>query len=128
MRWLVWSIYIVLLTAALVTPYPAHAAHSVFPDPDEQFTAAKTVHITMYALFAIMSGWVRIAASRRWLLLVVMSVHACLTEFVQTYVPERYGTWQDVAINHCGLYLGLILSWRWWSESPAVARREDNSP
>ena len=50
------------------------------------------------------------------MLLLALSAHACLTEVIQRYVPERHGCWEDAALNHVGLYLGVIVAWRWWSE------------
>ncbi len=114
MRWAVWSAYLLLLSAALLTPHPAHLAHDLFPADDARFAAAKSLHLGTFAFLAVLTGWLRPPPPRRWLLLLVLSLYACGTEFLQQFVPSRSGTWQDVTINHTGLYLGVLLSWRWW--------------
>ena len=54
------------------------------------------------------------AGHRRWLLVAFLSLHGMATEYVQTFVPDRYGSWTDVGIDHIGIALGLALSRKWW--------------
>jgi hypothetical protein len=114
MRWVVWSVYALVLTALLTTPYPVRAAHAVLPSAEAKFTAGKSLHLAGYAAFAALSGGLPVPSRGRWLLLAALSLHACGTEVVQHLVPSRSGAWQDVMLNHTGLYLGVLLSWAWW--------------
>jgi VanZ family protein len=115
LRRAVWLVYLVAWTAALVTPYPVAASEATLPE-DAQFPAAKLLHVAAYAGLCVLTGWQRFASRWRPVLLLGLSAHAALTEVIQLYVPARHGCWQDAALNHVGLYLGVILAWRWWSE------------
>src|SRR5947208_3570840 len=101
-RRVVWLVYAVLWTTALVTPQPAEASEAALP-PDAQFPAAKSLHIAAYALLCALTGWQRFAPRWRPLLLLALSAHAAVTEVIQLYVPHRHGCWEDVALNHVGL-------------------------
>jgi VanZ family protein len=112
----VWLAYLVLWTAALVTPQPAQASAATLPE-EARFPAAKTLHVCAYALLCVLTAWQRFLTPRwRPLVLLALSCHAALTEVIQLYVPLRHGSLQDVAIDHVGLYLGVVLAWRWWRE------------
>jgi VanZ family protein len=116
LRRAVWLVYAVLWTAALTTPWPAEASEAVLPE-ESQFTVGKSLHVCAYALLCALTGWQRFLTPRwRPLLLLALSAHAALTEVAQLYVPHRHGCWEDVALNHIGLYLGVVLAWRWWRE------------
>ena len=112
----VWLVYLVLWTAALTTPQPAKVSAATLP-ADTQFGAAKSLHVCAYALLCALTAWQRLLTPRwRPLLLLALSGHAVLTEVVQLYVPLRHGCWEDVALDHIGLYLGVVVAWRWWRE------------
>jgi VanZ family protein len=115
LRRVVWLVYVVLWTMALVTPQPAEMSEETLP-ADAQFPAAKSLHILAYGLLCALTGWQRFAPRWRPLLLLALSAHAAGTEVIQLYVPHRHGCWEDVAINHIGLYLGVVASWRWWRD------------
>ncbi len=116
LRRAVWFVYLVIWTAALITPQPAQASAATLPE-EAQFPAAKTLHVCAYALLCALTGWQRFLAPRwRPLLLLALSSHAVLTEVIPLYVPQRHGCWEDVALDHIGLYLGVVLAWRWWRE------------
>ena len=116
LRRAVWLAYLVLWTAALTTPQPAQASAATLP-ADAQYPAAKSLHIAAYALLSALTAWQRFLTPRwRPLLLLALSSHAVLTEVIQLYVPHRHGCWEDVALDHIGLYLGVVLAWRWWRE------------
>ncbi len=118
-RWAVWSLYLLAWSAALLTPHPMGAARALLPS-DLRFLAAKALHVSAYALLAILTGWLRAGPRSRWLLLALLSGHAFATEFGQRFVALRTGSWRDVGLNHLGLLLGVALTWYWW-RSPAQA-------
>src|SRR5260370_22271299 len=112
LRGLIWFVYTVAWTTALLTPQPAQILHTVL-DQENAFQASKTLHVSAYALFAILSGWLQAPLRwRRWLV-AFLSAHALATEFLQRYVPERCPSWGDVGWDHIGIVLGLIVIWGW---------------
>jgi len=113
LRWLIWSVFVVLWTIALLTPKPVEIGQEVLPE-EAQFPVGKTLHVGAYAFLVLLSAWLPVSAPGRWLLLLFLSAHACGTEFFQQYVPGRSGSWEDVGFNHVGLCLGIVLSWKWW--------------
>jgi VanZ family protein len=116
LRRAVWLAYLVFWTAALVTPQPVQASEATLPEP-ARWPVGKSLHVGAYALLCVLTAWQRFLAPRwRPLLLLALSAHACLTEVIQLYVPLRSGRWEDVALDHIGLYLGVVLAWRWWRE------------
>jgi VanZ family protein len=117
LRWMVWIAYVAVWTVALLTPNPVAIAHAVLPH-EAVFTTAKTLHICAYAMGVVLSGWLQVTSRFRWALLVFISVHAMGTEFLQQYVPTRTGSVRDVILDHIGIILGLILSWKWWWTRP----------
>jgi VanZ family protein len=112
-RWALWSLCVAAWTALLVTTAPVHVMDQVLP-ATATFPVAKTGHVVGYAFLTVLSAWLRVRGDRRWLLLAFLSLHGMATEYVQTFVPERHGSWVDVGIDHLGIALGLMLSWKWW--------------
>jgi VanZ family protein len=102
-RWTLWMLCVAVWTLMLVTPQPAKIMQDVLP-----------AHVLSYAFLTVLAAWLRVRGDRRWLLLVFLSLHGMATEYVQTHVPGRSGSWRDVGIDHIGILLGLALSWRWW--------------
>jgi VanZ family protein len=112
-RWLLWAFFQVVWTAALLTTEPVHVAQAILPPP-VIFPAAKLLHVSAYALLAVLSGWLFLSARWRWVLLVFMCFHAFGTEFLQQFVPERGPSFWDVGIDHIGIAIGLTISCKWW--------------
>jgi len=121
LRWLLWALYLLCWSAALLTPQPVRAADALLPE-QALFSSFKVVHVSAYAGLAILTGWLPVRLRQRWLLLLVVSAHAFGTEFFQQFVPERYASWEDVGLDHLGIALGLALSWRWWRPPTPLER------
>ena len=119
-RWAVWSLYLAAWSAALLTPHPMGVARALLPS-DLRFLAAKALHVSAYALLAILTGWLRAGPRGRWLLLALLSGHAFATEFGQRFVALRSASWRDVGLNHLGLLLGVALTCSWWRSSARAA-------
>jgi hypothetical protein len=115
-RWLIWFAVVVSWTIALLTTAPVDVAHAVLAR-EMIFPASKLLHVVVYAMLAVLSGWLRVSFRFRWLLLVFMSLHAMGTEFCQQFIPERGPSLWDVGIDHIGIFLGLAISWKWWWNS-----------
>jgi VanZ family protein len=106
-------VVVVAWTIALLTTEPVHVAEAVLAKP-MLFPASKFLHVSAYALLAVLSGWLQVSFRFRWLLLVFLSLHAVGTEYFQQFVPERFPSLRDVGIDHIGIVLGLAVSWKWW--------------
>jgi hypothetical protein len=119
-RWLAWVGYLLAWSLALLTPYPVYLSAWLLPEGLPQFLAAKGLHVTAYAVLAVLTGWLRAPTWLRPLLLLALSAHALGTEGLQYFVYLRHPSWRDVALNHIGLMLGLALSWGWWHARQAV--------
>jgi VanZ family protein len=130
-RWIVWLTYLLAWTWALLVPNPAELAETwIRPEPSrtpsewrlrDQLSSVvlsanfpKLLHVVAYAIFAILSGWLRSPQWYRVPLLLILSVHALGTEFAQSFEPTRHASWRDVGLDHLGIGLGLLLSWKWW--------------
>lgn len=121
-RWLIWSVFLVVWTVGLLYPSPP-SLH----DLDEmispfRYAVAKTVHVTAYAVLAILTGWLRVAPRYRWLMMFVIMAHATATEMGQwvsnevLHISMRSGELYDVAYDNGGILLGLLASWKWWTD------------
>jgi hypothetical protein len=129
-RWIIWLVYVAVWTWALLLPHPELWARALLlgnePDSGGQDPVgqqllsfldsawfSKGLHISAYAVLAVLSAWVG-KGRIRWLLLAFMSLHALGTEFLQSFIPSRHPSWDDVGFDHIGIGLGIILSWNWW--------------
>jgi VanZ family protein len=130
-RWLVWLVFVVLWTWALLLPNPDEVARAlIFPatvaveesHPVREelleillsFVFSKALHVAGYAALTALSGWLGATWRARWILVAFMSVHAMGTEFLQGYSPGRHPAWRDVGLDHLGIVMGLALTWRSW--------------
>jgi VanZ family protein len=110
-RWLVWLVYVAAWTQALLTPI---RLDKVQASPELLFVLAKCLHVTAYAVLAILSGWLRVPWPFRWLLLAGLAAHGMATEFGQQFVATRHPSVRDVGLDWLGLAIGIGLSWKWW--------------
>jgi VanZ family protein len=120
-RWSVWTAYLVLLTGILVMPMPS------IPDDASSlrqghFFMSKITHVASYAVFVLLSAWVRAPIRFRPILLMVVSLHAFAGEFLQQFSPTRFPSLRDVVFDHVGILLGAILTWRHWLEGFSLRR------
>jgi hypothetical protein len=121
-RW-IWLIYVLSWTTALLVPNPAHAG-----DNENLrlwlFLFAKAVHVSAYAMLAILTGWLRPTGLLRWLLLGFLILHAAGTEYLQ-YVMDvgRTGCWSDVWLNLMSIGIGIGVSWKWWTADTSAKPR-----
>jgi hypothetical protein len=113
-RWLVWDVYVVAWTTALLVPNPVSAGDdsrlriglTVF---------AKAVHVSAYAVLTVLTNWLGVRGAGRWALLAFLSAHTLATEGLQHVMGMgRTGSWRDVALDHVGIALGLALTWKGW--------------
>ena len=114
--WLIWAIYTLLWTAALVLPKTALEVEGL----DEVISGyrvyiAKGVHVAAYAVWAVLTAVLPVPIRFRCLLVFLLMGHATVTELIQEHVPGRSGHLHDVALDHLGVTLGVVASWRYWT-------------
>ncbi len=117
--WVLWAAWLVILavwTGALVTTYPVQVKQQVMPN-DRGIPTAKLLHVAAYAFLTGFGAFLPLRGHWRWLPVLVMSLHGFGTEFCQLFVPLRTGSLTDVAIDHCGILLGLFCTLKWWLPS-----------
>jgi hypothetical protein len=112
LRWLVWILYGIAWSLALLTPQPVTLRNEVIHDETLGLIAAKTLHVAAYAVWVILTAWLPAPCRTRWLLLIVISAHAFATEYFQGMVPLRTPSWADIGWDHLGLILGIFVAWR----------------
>jgi len=126
-RWAIWFAFLVAWSVALLVPDPIgwllrHKPDSLELPHQTTFLMAKTLHVTAYAVAAVLTGWLRAPGPWRWVLLVFWFLHADATEVGQRFVPGRSGSLRDVALDHLGLLIGVALSWHWWRAETCITR------
>ena len=107
-----WWLAVGVWTAGLLTSEPPEIGEELLP-LEAYLPVSKLVHVAAYAFLAFCLPWI---ASRRWrwALLAFLSLHGAGTEYLQQFVPGRFGQISDVLIDHIGLLLGLALTWKHW--------------
>jgi VanZ family protein len=128
---LLWIAFNFAWTTALLVPDPDGWARSWLlsesdgPEArehlDEQlFLFSKALHVSAYAVLAILSGRLRVSWPYRILLLLFMSTHAFGTEWLQNFIHERHPSLRDVGLDHLGMACGILLSRKCWFARPAA--------
>ena len=126
LRWSIWIGYMLMWSLALLTPEPARVRDAVFHG-NSAMLSSKFLHVGGYLGLTILSGWLRLPVPYRWLLLAFLSLHAMGTEFFQQFVPLRGASLGDVGLDHIGILLGLVLTWKWWIRRADEAVAEPSS-
>lgn len=117
-RWSLWAVVAIVWTCFLVLPVTG----PTFGSNEEmrelvRFLIAKTAHVSVYAFWAALTGWLRPPLRIRFFLLIFLMAHAVGTEWIQLHVPHRSGSLRDAALDQFGILIGVTLSLRWWTES-----------
>ena len=134
-RLTIWFVGFAIWTYLLVVPVDWLPPFLRGTGPSTWFSFGKLGHAMA---FATLTALVPLAASSfrgRLAMWGLLSFHAFLTEFIQTFVPTRTGQWMDVGIDHFGILMGFVLLAglrSWQRKSPAVkteqyARRENQN-
>jgi VanZ family protein len=116
-RWTAWIAFTVLWTIALTAPIgkiEAFRSESILSG-DLRIVVAKILHAFAYASWTILTGSLFPSFGGRVAFLFFLMNHAVVTEYVQLRWAGRDGCLRDVLIDHAGIFLGLMLSWKWWT-------------
>ena len=119
-RGIFWLVYLAVWTVLLLMPIPGGALSGLPWLAGWKFTFAKTLHVTAYAVLAMLGGWMRVPCRFRWLLLFLIMVHGTGTELLQLNIPTRTGDVRDVGLDNLGVALGLLLTWKWWASPDPI--------
>jgi VanZ family protein len=118
MRWSLWTLFAIVWTVCLEAPGPLQQ-----PDPSAitemtlRLLIAKSLHVSAYAFFTVLSAWPRLPMRYRWLMMFFLMAHATVTEVVQAVMHEwwgRTGDLWDVAFDQIGILIGFLIAWKWW--------------
>jgi VanZ family protein len=112
-RWMAWVLVLTLWTLALLTPQPVQVADALLPE-DTVFPTSKLLHVTAYAVLALLTAVLPLRGQTRWWLLGLLALHAAGTEYLQQFVPPRTGSLRDVGLDHVGIALGVACTWKYW--------------
>src|SRR5262245_57122567 len=85
LRWTIWGLFLVGWTVALLTPEPVQVADAVLA-PQAAFSASKALHVTAYAILALLTCWLPASTRTRGYLLLLVSAHTVATEYLQNFV------------------------------------------
>ena len=66
--WLLWGGFAALWTTALLTTFPVEVRDAVIPEP-LTFPPSKVLHVSAYAVFAVLTAWLAVPRPCRWALL-----------------------------------------------------------
>jgi VanZ family protein len=120
LRWLIWGTYVIAWTVALEVPVPIQPAP---PEMAAEVTLrglfSKFVHVGAYTVLTLLSAWVPLPMRYRWLMVFFLAVHATGTEILQTTLQDycgRTGSIHDIGLDLVGIALGLVFTWRWWTQ------------
>ena len=97
-------------TVALLSPVPQESAEKVLGSQFGIFVFAKTVHVTAYAMLAVLGGSA-VLLGRNWMWIIpALMLHGAVTEYFQQFVGRgsRIG---DVALDALGVALGALVVW-----------------
>jgi hypothetical protein len=117
-RWTLWMVYAVAWTFALLMPFPSEAHWSIADlEINRKFLFAKTLHVSAYAFFAVLTAWLHAPMRLRFFLMFFLMAHGTMTEVLQYSIEfiGRSGGLFDVGLDHCGIAIGTLLSWKWWT-------------
>jgi VanZ family protein len=105
--------YAVLLTWLLLAPAPLiflGETGTAIDDAASVTLGDRIEHAGAYAVLTalLLAAWGS-PARTRWLILMA-GAHAVVSEFLQQWIPNREGTWQDVAANFTGIAGAVLIA------------------
>jgi hypothetical protein len=117
--WSAWCVATLAWTAALTLPINA----PVFGATEEMRTLTRLIlskgaHLSIYAAWAFVTGWLQPRVKVRIFLLIFLMAHGVGTEWCQllTYdILGRHGSLRDAALDQLGILVGVIAGYRYWT-------------
>jgi hypothetical protein len=118
-RWWLWLVYVLAWTSALLMPVPGDSHWDIADlEINLRYVFGKALHVSAYAVLAALTAWLRAPMRWRFFLMFFLMVHATLTEVLQYSIESlgRSGELFDVGLDHAGVAIGMLLTWRWWTD------------
>ena len=87
---------------------------------------SKGADLSIYAVWAFVTGWLRPRLKARIFLLIFLMAHAVGTEWCQWLTREtmgRHGSLRDAALDQIGIVVGVIAGYRYWTASETPQAR-----
>jgi VanZ family protein len=112
--WALWGLFLAAWTAALVTSEPVRIHDQYLHDP-WGIPLGKVLHVGAYAFLAATAGLLRLRRPWGWLVLIALLEHGVLTEFAQSFNPDRTPAVFDILLDHAGVALGASAAWAWFT-------------
>jgi hypothetical protein len=127
---LLWVGLFIAWTVLLLVPVPSEAVR-VVGGPKNSFWVSKILHVSVYAIFALLVTWLPVARRWRFLLIVLLIIHGGATEYLQQFV-HRGSSWRDFGLDSLGVSLGFLLGWRRWRgdalrHAPQIQLQDDTA-
>jgi VanZ family protein len=134
LRWVIWGLFALVWTQALLVPDPDGIVRGWFLTADSSaearahldlglFYFSKALHVAAYGIFAVLSAWTTRSAPGQAALLALISAHAFGSELIQNFVPDRTPSFRDVGLDHVGIVLGVAATWPRWFMATAFKKR-----
>jgi hypothetical protein len=127
-RWLIWMGFVVGWSIALEVPFQDTAG---LPGGEfimtNRMVVTKSLHVCVYVVMTILSGWVPMPARYRWLMMLFLMIHATGSELLQLALESHFhrgGSLTDVGFDNLGILIGVIVSWKWWTRPDAEPSRD----
>ncbi|GIW82508.1 MAG: hypothetical protein KatS3mg105_4315 [Gemmatales bacterium] len=115
LRLLIWLIFTSLWTYSLLAPQPVQPSDD--PVCQRRFAQiANGTHVAVYFLYAVLTGWLRLAKPTRYYFFAFLMVHAALIEYCQTFFPWRHASWEDFGLDVAGIAVGVVFNSYWWRD------------
>ena len=113
--WLVWGAAVLFWTVGLLIPTNHQGDWEVGEFVLDRHTiASKLVHVAIYTVLTAFAMRLPGSIRTRFLAILFLAAHASVSEVLQKYCSNRTGTLEDVALDHFGILIGMLLSWRSW--------------
>jgi VanZ family protein len=130
-RWLVWALFVIAWTIALLWPVQPEIGVEQIDDllAPFRYAVTKTLHVTAYAVLTLLTAWLKAPMRYRWLLVFFVMAHGTATEMGQLTmnqmgVSSRLGDLRDVAFDNLGVLIGSIVGWKLWTRDDAPSGPE----
>lgn len=104
---------LVLWTALLLDPNPVPP--QLQPEEWLKYFLAKSLHVCGYFWCTLLGILLFKSLTQRIVFVGFMVWHAIATEIIQSHIPTRTGTPQDVGFDYAGITLACLVVW--WRQS-----------
>jgi VanZ family protein len=69
----------------------------------------KFLHTAAYAAMSLLAAWSLPGKRSYFIALVLLCIYGILLEYGQSFIPDRFPSWQDIIANTLGLAIGAVI-------------------